>query len=250
MTHAADSRHQAGGHPDRQCWAITKTLARCKRKGPWRLLCAEHGSRVYLLGVSFVVVTFVGSIASVVSFYPYARRWTSAPPVTEYYIAVHTVDERGSFVDGQLETSVNSIITGSGHSWMVDIPASNRPANGRVGIDAVNAIDFLRGHVEITLLNHSHSSVTITMKRDRSAHAVGQVITYDGSSVPGAIIYPVGHEEATVTTGEKGQFDIAANAAPGEYIRLHVEKTGYDPEDQVVIAGSEPAVIVLSRRTQ
>jgi hypothetical protein len=86
------------------------------------------------------------------------------------------------------------------------------------------------------------------MRRDRSAHALGRVVARDQTPVRGALVYVVGHNDITATTGPQGQFDIPANAALGEYLRLHVEKQGYNAEEQVVIAGNATEEIILTKR--
>ena len=225
----------------RGCWAITKHLRFCQRKGDWLLLCNEHRAIGYLIKSTVTILAVLGGIASI-----YAV--LKPDHISEYHITVTTVDERKNAVEANLETSVRSIKSRSGEVWMVDIPASSKPSDGRVRISASNKIDFLQGEAEISLANELNQSVTVVMKKDQSARAVGRVVDKNQDPISVAIVYVLGYEGNTVTTGLKGEFDIAANAAIGEPIRIHVEKPGYGSEDVVFIAGTGSEPIVISRK--
>lgn len=168
-------------------------------------------------------------------------------PLTEYHIAVTTVDDKGAPADAKVETSVKSIINGNGHLWHIDVQTSNLPSDRKVRISAENKPDFLRGQIEITLGKEPNIPVTLAMTRDRSARAFGRVMDDEQTPIADAVVYVIGHENELAHTGDNGRFDLPAHAANGEPIRLRVEKNGYAPEEVVNISG-ESIAIVLSRR--
>jgi len=187
----------------------------------------------------------VGTLASI-----FALIYTLWSPhtLTEYHLSVRTEDEERTSADAKVETSVKSIINGSGHLWNIEIQSSNLPSDRKVRVSAENKDAFLQGQKEVTLGEEPNPSVTLVMTRDRSARAFGRVIDKEQTPIAGALVYVIGHENEVVYTGDKGQFELPAHAAYGETIHVHVEKNWYEPEDVVNFAGIEPVPILLSRR--
>jgi len=229
---------------ERRCWALKEGFSRCERKGPWRLLCVEHSEKRYLLKVG---VRFLGVVGSLLTIFGVIYTvWPS--PLREYHIAVTTVDEKGAPADARVEVSVKSIINGNGHLWNIEVQSSNLPPDRKITISAENKIDFLQGRREITLGKAPNITVTLVMIRDRSARAFGRVIDKEQTPIEDALVFVIGHENEVAHTGNKGQFDLPANAASGEAIRLRVEKNGYDPEEVVNISGESIQIILFRSR--
>lgn len=227
---------------ERGCWALKNNLRFCQRRGPWLLFCKEH-RLAYFLGIALLVLALAANFKQLFG----DRQPTPTHPV-EYHISVRTEDEKGNPIESKLDTSVKSTITGSGHSWVIDVLRSNMTPDLKLTIYATNADDFLKGWSELTLTREPNHSVIVVMKRDRSARAVGRVLDERQRPVIGARIFVWEHENESTVTLDQGQFDIAAHAASGEPIRIHVDHRDFEPEDIVHIAGSDSQPIILTRR--
>jgi hypothetical protein len=174
------------------------------------------------------------------------------PEDSKYLIFVHVIKDDGSWVqDATLETSVHSRISQVGSLFEVQIASVDRPDSGHVHLHAENRRDFLIGDVDIELGKLDRLGINIPFKRIRSARALGYVVDNNTKQpIQGALVSLAGHPEEGVMTGPKGEFNLAANAAPHEYIRLHVEKEGYSPEEVAYMAGdiSAQSPIILVKR--
>ena len=217
-------------------------LKRCRLPATWLLFCPSHAERQYIIKVAVILLTVIGSLASIYALLP------SASDPFEYHITVRTEEPNGNPAEANLDTSVKSTISGSGHSWMIDVLSSNLPVERRIIINAVNQTDFLRGRTEITLDRNPNHSVKVVMTKDESARAMGRVLDERRKPIIGAVVYVWGHETESTTTLEQGQFNIGAHAALGEPIRLHVEHQDFEPQDPVEIAGNQSEPIVLTRK--
>lgn len=226
----------------RGCWALKKDLKFCQRRGPWLFFCKGH-RLAYFVGIGLLVITLLASFKEL-----FGDRQPGPTDPVEYHISVRTEDENGKPIDSKLDTSVKSTISGGGHSWMIDVLRSNMTPGLKLTINATNEEGFLRGRSEITLGRDANQATVVVMKRDRSARAIGRVLDERQRPVIGARIYVWEHEGESTITLDQGQFDIAAHAASGEPIRIHVEHRDFEPEDIVHIAGSDSQPIILTRR--
>jgi len=191
----------------------------------------------------FLFSSFLVTLAFVIVL---AWLWTTE---RQYHIALQLEDEQKHWIDdAQVDTSVPSIIRKGTHSWQIEISEVNKPRDGRVLIHAENHIDFLNGSAQLTLDSDHSPSVLLTMKKDRSARAIGRIVDEKGKPISEGLVYVIGFENEAVRTSEGGQFDLPAHAAPLEWIRIHIEKDGYRTEDATYHAGVDSSPIVLTRK--
>jgi hypothetical protein len=131
---------------------------------------------------------------------------------------------------------------------LFDIPASNRPSDGKLTFYAAKKSAYLLGKQTVQLGNNYTLATTISLTKDSSAMVQGRVVDDSGRAIAGARVSVVGHETETITTKLNGKFALPAHTAWDETIRLHIEKEGYGSVDQYHPAGEESATIVLTRR--
>jgi hypothetical protein len=173
----------------------------------------------------------------------------AADPPSSYHINLRVVDEHGLTAEtAKVETSVPSIISKGDNLWRIDIPETAKSKGERVNIYAAVPLDYLKGETSVILQDERDQSATLTLKKDRSAHAIGRVVDTKGLPVADALVYVVGHEDEAIRTGSQGQFDAPAYVGPSEWIRIHAEKVGYMAEEMVAHAGDESTQIPLRKR--
>jgi hypothetical protein len=126
---------------------------------------------------------------------------------------------------------------------IVAVYRATMPADGKVTIYADLDSAFLHGHTDLELAKDPNPSVIIELKANGKAAVSGLVEDNSGHAVPGATVTVPGGESSLTTSN--GTFAVKTNAAFGQQVRLHVEKSGYDAVDQYHPAGPEPVTIVL-----
>ena len=106
---------------------------------------------------------------------------------------------------------------------------------------------FLSGHADAQLGSDYNLTAKIRLQHDRSAHIRGQVVDKRGFPVDGAQVNIAGYSDGA-TTDSSGQFDVAAHAADGEQVELHVFKKKLGSFSEWEQAGGQPVTVVLGRR--
>jgi len=161
-----------------------------------------------------------------------------------YRLRVTVLGTQGSVDGAEVRSSVGGEKKQVEGGWELDVPAGILPADRKVTVYADKG--FLHGSREVVLDKDFQPAVTVELKADSSAQVVGRVEDAAGHSVAGALVWVGGHEAEAVTTGTKGEFTLAAHAAPNQSVRLHVKKDGLEPLTQDHPAGT-PVTLVLNR---
>ncbi len=107
---------------------------------------------------------------------------------------------------------------------------------------------FLKGTHDLQLKDDYNPTLNIQLDKDTSAFVRGIVIDESGKVIEGAHVSIVGYGPEGVTTKQDGNFALAAHAAEGEQVQLHVERDGFGAVNQWHPAGDEPATVVLRRK--
>jgi len=147
--------------------------------------------------------------------------------------------------DAHVTSSFGGEPKGIAGGWEFDIPPQSRPADGKLKLYASVADAFLKGSSTITLGKEYFPTVTIQLAADTSAMVYGAVTDEHGKLVTGARVSIAGFTDGGVTD-EMGNFHLAAHAANGQIVRLHVEK-GPLSADVHVPAGNQPQSVVVKR---
>jgi hypothetical protein len=178
---------------------------------------------------------------------PLAPVKTSDEPGGVFRVRATILDPGGLPVDEAIVwSSVGGEAKRVSGGWQLDIPASTRPADGKLTVYASKAPAFLQGQTDLILDADPNPTLVIQLRKDDSARVTGRVLDASSNPVPHAWIHVVGHEQERVQTGAAGEFVLAAHAAKGEMIRLRADKAGFRSEELVHAAGGESATIVLS----
>ena len=146
--------------------------------------------------------------------------------------------------DARVWASIDAIPKKVEGGWEFSIPSGSKPADGKLTIYAQDS--FSTGSTEVQLKEDYHPTAAIQLVTDETAHVRGMVQDSAGRAVSGALVSVVGYGE-TFTTKDDGSFVLAAHAAEGQQVQLHVEKQGYHPVNQWCPAGKTPATLVLER---
>ena len=170
-------------------------------------------------------------------------------PIPIYKVRITVLDPEQSLVkDAEIQSSLGGELKKTADGWEIDIPAANKPVDGRLKIYASKSSAFLKGEATLRLdKDPNPPTVEIHLRRDISARVKGRIIDSSSQAVANAWVNVIGHEKERVQTGSGGEFDLAAHAADGQTVRLHVEKEGYSPEEPYQMAGRK-ITIILRRR--
>lgn len=171
------------------------------------------------------------------------------PAISIYSVSVTVLDsEHAPVEDAEIYSRPAGTVKKVGGGYEIDVPAVHRPADGKLKIYASKKSAFLNGETSVPLDKNPNPTVEIYMQRDTSAHVNGKVVDGSSRAIVGAWVNVAGHERDRVQTRSGGEFNLAAYAAEGQLVRLHVEMEGYTPEDQPHLAGRFPAIIKLHKR--
>ena len=168
-----------------------------------------------------------------------------AKVLSVYHIRAIVVDEKNIPITGaHLRTAASSeTSTTSDGDGAITIARGSLPADGKITIFADKESAYLHGSAAIQLGNDPNPTVFIHAQRDSSAAVTGMVEDGSGHAIQGAVVSLAGG--SSTQTSETGNFTLVAHAAPGQPVTLHIEKKGYQPVDQMHLAGSDAAVVVL-----
>jgi hypothetical protein len=167
---------------------------------------------------------------------------------TVYRVRVAIVDNQGKPIEeGRIWSSLGGEVKKVGGGWEIDIPAANRPRNGKLTLFASKESAFLQGKKDIFLGEDPNPAVLIQLSKDTSSIIRGVVIDELNNTIVGARVSIAGNQKTSATTDANGNFILPAYASAGEQVLLRVEKDGYKSASQLHPAGEEPATIVLER---
>jgi len=178
-------------------------------------------------------------------------RAESPSSINIYKVRVTVLDLEQALVD---EAEIHSLPGGEvkkvSGGWEIDIPAANKPADGKLTIYASKPSAFLKGKVTLLLGKDSNLVAEIPLQSEPSARVSGWVKDSSGQGIGAALVYPCDHRGEAVRTGPDGGFDLLAHKAKGQIVTMCAEKEGYIPERQNHPAGSIPMTMTLRRGQQ
>ncbi len=192
-----------------------------------------------ILAYGFIIALVLMVLGFGLSFYQISR----APDV--YRVRLTVLHPDGTVVeDARLTSSVGGEFkAGPGGVWELEIPASARPADGKVQIFAARGT--LTGSVEL-LLGEDFRPPALTVPLTRREVSVrGIVVDPSNRAVAGVRVSVVGYPGEAVVTAEDGHFELPAHAAYSEDVRLRGLKEGYKTADEYVLAGIHPITLLL-----
>lgn len=188
------------------------------------------------------------------------------PSIALYRVRVTVLDPQNAPVsDAVLSSLVGGEQEKADGGWEIDIPAANKPADGKVTIYASKRSASLYGEAELILDKDSNPAIKIQLRKGASpnppikgddgplvkippsSHIKGVVIDSSSQPIDGAWVNVVGYEGERVQTGPSGEFDLAAHRAKGQIVQVRAAKEGYKFENQNHPAGSIPMTIILRR---
>jgi hypothetical protein len=152
-------------------------------------------------------------------------------PVADAAVMSTAFAESKSTVDGTVELA---------------IPAEPLPGDKTITIFGAKPPAFLHGSKQVVLGKDHNPAITLALVRDPATKVYGAVQDASGFLLAGATVTIPGFDES-VTTGSNGSFDLDAHGAIGQSVRLHVEKSGYQPVDEDQIVSTKPMVVQLIR---
>jgi hypothetical protein len=164
-----------------------------------------------------------------------------------YRLRIMVVNPQGIPVSGAiLRTPVlhDTAVTSDGVAELT-IPRATLAADDKITVYADLDVGGLHAVEDFQLSDDPNPSKTIKLKLVSDAVVSGLVEDSFLHAVSGASVSVVGGEAGL--TKSNGTFSLKANAAVGQQVRLHVEKSGYQAVDQDHPAGEGPATIELDR---
>lgn len=165
-----------------------------------------------------------------------------------YKVRVVVLDaERIPVEDAKVWSSIGVEPIKVAGGWQLEIPETALPLNRRVEIYASLTSAFLSGQAELSLQDDYNPSLTLLLRKNRSAKIRGIIVDKKGRALVGAKVSVVGYEEETVTSSANGSFVLQAHAASGEKVLLHVEFKNFKPVTQWQVAGEKPVTLVLEK---
>jgi|ERR1035438_8367678 hypothetical protein len=162
-----------------------------------------------------------------------------------YHVQVVVVRPDQSPADiAQVKSSNNGALKMVAGGWELDIPAQNRPVDGKVTLSASVKDEFLKGKSTLVLAQDYYPTATIQLVAETSAKVRGVVVDEDLSAVAGAKVSIDGYPDIAVTD-PKGNFVLPAHAGNGQIVEVQAQK------DQLTGHLSAPAgrtvEVILSR---
>jgi phosphoribosylformylglycinamidine (FGAM) synthase PurS component len=144
-----------------------------------------------------------------------------------YRVRATVLDPQGFTVEeAKVRSSVGGELKKVEGGWQIDIPAENKPPDGKLTLIAEQETAFLKGQADLTLDKNFNPAVMIKLARDTSANVLGQVTDARGRAVAGALVFVVGYESEAIRTKEDGNFKLPAHAAVNQLVEVVAEKDG------------------------
>jgi hypothetical protein len=173
---------------------------------------------------------------------------TPSSPISIYRVRVTVLDLEQALVE---EAEIHSLPSGEvkkvSGGWEIDIPAQNKPVDGKLTIYASKPSAFLKAQVSLQLGKDPNPTVEIHLRREASARVTGWVQDSSSQGIAGALVYACDHRAEAVRTGPDGKFDLMAHKATGQIVIMCAEKEGYILHRQSVYAGRSSVVIILQK---
>jgi hypothetical protein len=162
-----------------------------------------------------------------------------------YQVRVRVLDVQGRSVDdARVTSSVGGEVMRSGTDWQFTIPATARPADGKVIVRAERPAAFQQGETELQLGRSAAVPATIELRGDPQVRVRGIVLDTSRSAIAAARVVVIGYEEHALT-GEDGAFSLPAHAADGQQVQVRAQKAGYEASELWHPAGNTPLIVVL-----
>lgn len=201
---------------------------------------SEQGKILFLVAFFICILGLTPILADA-----WLKSKPSGPPDV-YRLRVIVLDPQHTPVTGATLRTVDLNDTATNDKGIAEltIPRATLSADRKVTIYADLDSVGLHASKDIQLAADPNPSVTIELKAVRDTVISGLVEDDHSRVIGGATVSILGGE--TALTGPDGAFTLKANAATGQDVRLHAEKTGYQPVDQDHPAGRGDATIVLT----
>jgi Carboxypeptidase regulatory-like domain len=170
--------------------------------------------------------------------------WMLGGP-SAYTVRVSVLDAEGRTVaHAKITASVGGEVLPSADGGQILIPASSKPADGKVVVRASVPEAFEQGETEIQLQGRSPITAIVRLQKPTNAHIRGTVVDSAQQALLGVRVTIVGVEGQAVTKAD-GSFSLPAHAADGQQVQLRAEKDGYQPTLMWHPAGDAPALLIL-----
>jgi len=228
-----------------------------KIRNPWSFAAFAMGLIVFFVlrarlpdvpVIAWIVMLVIFLVGIVAPFYLEKIRITTRSKAI-YRVRVTVVDpDQRPVEDAKVWSSMGGEPKKVAGGWQFDIPSSSKPKDGKLTIFATKPSAFLKGTHGLQLKDDYNPTLNIQLEKDTSASVRGIVTDDSGKAVEGSRVSIVGYGSEGVTTEQDGNFALAAHAAEGEQVQLHVEREGYGPVTQWHPAGDESATIVLRHK--
>lgn len=160
-----------------------------------------------------------------------------------YQIRVTVLDPQGLPVDDAEVHSPRGEVQKVSGGWEIELPVASKPEGGEIEVWASKPAAFLKGESLVKLGKDFRTGVTIRLEPLPPVKVHGTVVDDTGRPISGARVRVSGHEKSVVT-GSDGQYELPAQAAEGQSVRLRATKDGLEA-DQWHPAGRAPATLVL-----
>lgn len=197
---------------------------------------------LFILGLVSLILGFVGYALSIFS------SNLNKPVIYQVHIIV-TDAENQPVEDAEITSVPDGERKKTTSGWQIDIPQGVVPKDKKLSIWVTKDGGIFKGSTEYTLGEDYNPHIIVKLHRDISARIKGQVNDEDGNHLSGATVYIEGYLTEKVITSNDGLFDLPAHAAPYEHVHLFVEKSGYQPWNDIIPAGgSSLAKIILMKK--
>ncbi len=129
--------------------------------------------------------------------------------------------------------------------WELDVPAKERPSDGRITFLASVKDEFLTGQSSLILTDDFYPTAIVPLAAITSAMLRGVVVDEDMRAVAGATVSVEGNSQA-VTSDSRGNFVIPAHAGNGQAVEVSAKK-GQSSARLTAKAGKTVEIVLNSR---
>ena len=129
--------------------------------------------------------------------------------------------------------------------WELEVPAKERPADGKITFSASVKDEFLVGQSSLTLADNFYPTATVRLSAITAATLRGVVVDDEMRAVEGARVSVEGNPQS-VLTDSRGNFVIPAHAGNGQIIEVSAKK-GQTSGRLSAKAGKTVEIIVTSQ---
>jgi hypothetical protein len=130
--------------------------------------------------------------------------------------------------------------------WELDVPASARPADGKLLVwAATDRKDATHSRVVLLSTEAHNTSVTIQTGENKNAMLAGRIVDNQGQPVAEVWLSMAGYADQSVVTNDDGRFRLAAHATSGEDVLMLVTVGRNPVETHWEKAGDQAITIQL-----